>query len=278
EVLRVRPRQDGDELPPVLAPVVEDLLGRVHQQRNGRVLPLLHGLTLATGASASPWNPPFRRPPPVRARGRPPGHARTSLPRVPTPSVPRRLPAALRPSLARLRTVLGPAALGRATGLGAAGVRTSRSRISLGRAAAGPGAARDAARAALRRSRDLLRRLRLVLLRLVQPDDGRDVLRTRQRRRLRRLRQLLLGLGEPLAEREPLLLALALVGRPRAARRAVEEPQHLPRQRHDQRAVLLRGILHDRLQQPQLERRRVLRHDLRGGGEPLGRLELAVRG
>src|SRR5690348_13500555 len=32
--------QDLHELPAVLAPLVEDLLGRVHDQRHGRVLPL----------------------------------------------------------------------------------------------------------------------------------------------------------------------------------------------------------------------------------------------
>jgi anion-transporting ArsA/GET3 family ATPase len=35
------------ELPPVLAPIVEDLLGRMNKERNGRVLPLRHVTTLA---------------------------------------------------------------------------------------------------------------------------------------------------------------------------------------------------------------------------------------
>src|SRR5215204_949666 len=46
ELLRVRPRNHRHQLPAVLAPIVEDLLGRVHQQRHGRVLPLLHARTV----------------------------------------------------------------------------------------------------------------------------------------------------------------------------------------------------------------------------------------
>src|SRR5204863_4240122 len=37
-----RTRDDLDELPPVVAPVVQDLLGRVDQERDGDVLPFLH--------------------------------------------------------------------------------------------------------------------------------------------------------------------------------------------------------------------------------------------
>src|SRR5262245_38973587 len=48
ELLLAGPRHHGHELPAVVAPVVENLLGRVHQQGHGRVLPLRHGATLAT--------------------------------------------------------------------------------------------------------------------------------------------------------------------------------------------------------------------------------------
>ena len=44
ELLAGRAREDGDQLPAVLAPVVEDLLGRMRQQRDGGVLP-----------TVSPW-------------------------------------------------------------------------------------------------------------------------------------------------------------------------------------------------------------------------------
>src|SRR5450631_4217267 len=43
QLLRVRPGDERHELPAVITPVVQDLLGGVHQQRHGRVLPLLHG-------------------------------------------------------------------------------------------------------------------------------------------------------------------------------------------------------------------------------------------
>src|SRR5580704_13554717 len=46
QLLGVGSGDDGDELPPVVTPVVQDLLGRVHQQRHRRVLPLWHGPAL----------------------------------------------------------------------------------------------------------------------------------------------------------------------------------------------------------------------------------------
>src|SRR3954471_10585513 len=60
ELLRVRPRNDGDELPPVIAPVVQNLLGRVRQQRHGDVLPLGHGQRLSSRypSSCSPVDIP----------------------------------------------------------------------------------------------------------------------------------------------------------------------------------------------------------------------------
>src|SRR6266511_5838090 len=56
-------RMDGDELPAVLAPRVEDLLGVVRQQRNGGVLPRGHRkvlsarLDVGTTAKAIPGRP-----------------------------------------------------------------------------------------------------------------------------------------------------------------------------------------------------------------------------
>src|SRR5699024_4228473 len=53
QVLRVRARHDLDQLPALLAVVVEDLLGRVDQQRNGQVLPAgdsAHGPSLPGGS------------------------------------------------------------------------------------------------------------------------------------------------------------------------------------------------------------------------------------
>src|SRR6516225_12188925 len=42
ELLGVGPRHHGHQLPALVAPVVQDLLGGVHQQGHGRVLPLSH--------------------------------------------------------------------------------------------------------------------------------------------------------------------------------------------------------------------------------------------
>ena len=56
EVLRVHARHDLHELPAVLAEVVEDLLGRVHQHRRGEVLPLVVMLMrLTLGHGRMPW-------------------------------------------------------------------------------------------------------------------------------------------------------------------------------------------------------------------------------
>ena len=51
QVLRVHPGHHLDQLPAVLAEVVEDLLGRVHQHGRGHVLPLGHDGTLGRGVS-----------------------------------------------------------------------------------------------------------------------------------------------------------------------------------------------------------------------------------
>src|SRR5699024_6624118 len=51
--------EDLHELPADLAPLVEDLLGRVHDERNGHVLPLGHGGTLLVGCST--WTAPRTR-------------------------------------------------------------------------------------------------------------------------------------------------------------------------------------------------------------------------
>ena len=92
ELLGVRPGHDGHELPAVVAPVVQDLLGRVHQQRHRRVLPLRHGATIAAAAPAR-----GRRLPRSRA-WRPTACAGQALPapagrrpaRWPSPAAPRR--------------------------------------------------------------------------------------------------------------------------------------------------------------------------------------------
>src|SRR5918995_4052612 len=47
-------RVDGDQLPAVVAPVVEDLLGVVGQQRDGRVLPGGHGTPIARAVGYRP--------------------------------------------------------------------------------------------------------------------------------------------------------------------------------------------------------------------------------
>src|SRR5699024_1303112 len=43
-LLASRTWQDGDELPPIMAPVIEDLLGRVGDQWHGDISPSLHAL------------------------------------------------------------------------------------------------------------------------------------------------------------------------------------------------------------------------------------------
>ena len=52
QILRIETRDDLHQLPAVGAPVVEDLLGRVHEQRNGHVFPLGHSCTVVTGRAA----------------------------------------------------------------------------------------------------------------------------------------------------------------------------------------------------------------------------------
>src|SRR5205814_7438924 len=49
-----RTGHDRDQLPAVVSPVVEDLLGRVDEQRNGRVLPLVHAPTLRRALMGDP--------------------------------------------------------------------------------------------------------------------------------------------------------------------------------------------------------------------------------
>ncbi|MCX5357813.1 hypothetical protein OG864_03665 [Streptomyces sp. NBC_00124] len=56
----------------------------------------------------------------------------------------------------------------------------------------------------------------------------------------------------------------------------LEEAEHLHRERHDQRAVLLRGDVHHGLQQAQLDRARSVSHGGCGVGQPLGRLALSI--
>src|SRR5699024_12107032 len=66
QVLRVRARHDLDQLPSLLAVVVEDLLGRVDQQRNGQVLPAgdsAHGASLP-GRAGGRATPALSRPRP----------------------------------------------------------------------------------------------------------------------------------------------------------------------------------------------------------------------
>src|SRR5258705_2909144 len=60
--------------------------------------------------------------------------------------------------------------------------------------------------------------------------------------------------------------------------RAFQEPQQLDRERQDERGVLLGGDLDNRLQQAQLQGRRLYCHHRGGLGELLGRLQLAVGG
>src|SRR5215831_7428323 len=53
ELLGIRTWHDGNQFPAVVAPVVEYLLGRVHEQRYRRVLPLLHGRYLSRTAACT---------------------------------------------------------------------------------------------------------------------------------------------------------------------------------------------------------------------------------
>ena len=59
---------------------------------------------------------------------------------------------------------------------------------------------------------------------------------------------------------------------------SLQEAKQLDREREHERGVPLGGNLDDRLQQPQLQRRRVFGHHLGGLRELLGGLELAVGG
>src|SRR5690606_14402382 len=57
ELFRIGAGDHGDQLPAVLTPVVQDLLGRVDQQRHGGVLPLLHGSTLPAARAGGRLRP-----------------------------------------------------------------------------------------------------------------------------------------------------------------------------------------------------------------------------
>src|ERR1700682_3064602 len=60
--------------------------------------------------------------------------------------------------------------------------------------------------------------------------------------------------------------------------RAFDESQQFDREGQDERGVLLGGDLDHGLQQAQLKRRRLFRHDLGGLGELHGRLQFALGG
>ena len=115
EALPAGPLDHLHQLPAVLAPLVEDLLGRMHDERHRRVLPGLHGAHPigARGASRS-WRRrgPHGRRPPRRARGRG-GVYREAVPDLLDPRV-------------RLHVVTGKGGTGKTTVAGALALALAR--------------------------------------------------------------------------------------------------------------------------------------------------------